>query len=233
MTNIPQILGGYNIIKLKPLNYGVLKGKISHSCSSCINFSIFDSWFQSWTKQDLDETQKKELNLSDEKIKDIQKWTESKYDNLANLFRNLQEAKEFKNLFLKSVPNLEIYSINFSEKDANLLIEEFAENVGTENYNYNKGDFVLRKNLLNSIPENQNEKFLGFDIIGIECDGSFHSFLCNNASNKLKEKFGLDLNEFGLYDEIEDTDELRKFLTNEDYFEPVPYYICKVKKVVE
>ena len=181
----------------------------------------------------VDETQKKELNLSDEKIKDIQKWTESKYDNLANLFRNLQEAKEFKNLFLKSVPNLEIYSINFSEKDANLLIEEFAENVGTENYNYNKGDFVLRKNLLNSIPENQNEKFLGFDIIGIECDGSFHSFLCNNASNKLKEKFGLDLNEFGLYDEIEDTDELRKFLTNEDYFEPVPYYICKVKKVVE
>ena len=215
------------------MNFGFLKDKISHTCSSCINFSIFDSWTQSWVKQSLDESEKQELNLSDEKIKEIKKWTESKFDNLPNLFQNLQDAKEFKNLFLNNVPNLEIYSINFSEIDTYLLINEFAEEVGTENYNCNNGDFVLRKNLLNKIFENENEKFIGFDLIGVECDGSFHSFLCGDTSEILNEKFGLTLNEFGLFDKIIDTIELREFLKNEDYFEPVPYYICKVKKLNE
>ncbi|MGX9987611.1 hypothetical protein [Soonwooa purpurea] len=182
MTNIPYYLGGYNIIKLKPIDFGILNGKISHTCSSCINFSIFDTWTQSWVKQGLDENEKKELNLNDEKIEKIQKWTESKFDSLANLFTTFEDAKEFKNLFLKDICDLEIYSINFSETDANLLIKEFGEGIGTENYNYNNGDFVLRKNLLNKFLENPNETFLGFDIIGVECDGSFHSFICNDAS---------------------------------------------------
>lgn len=230
MENILHYLGGYNIIKLRPMNFGVLQGKISHTCSSCINFSIFDSWTQSWAKQDLDKTLKDELDINEEKIKEIQKWTEAKFDNLANLFPTLRDAKEFRNLFLKDIPDLEIYSINFSKKDTNLLIEEFAEGFHANDYNYNNGDFVLRKNLLNKIPENSNEKFIGFDLIGVECDGSFHSFLCSNASEKLNNQFGLELNEFGLYDEISDTPELRELLRDENYFEPVPYYICKVKK---
>ncbi|AZA48517.1 hypothetical protein EG346_10110 [Chryseobacterium carnipullorum] len=119
MTNIPHYLGGYNIIKLKPISFGALQGKTSHTCSSCINFSIFDSWTQSWVKQNLGKTQQAELNINDEKIKEIQKWTEAKFDNLANLFPTLEDAKEFKNLFLENIPDLGIYSINFSEIDAN------------------------------------------------------------------------------------------------------------------
>ncbi|AZA48516.1 hypothetical protein EG346_10105 [Chryseobacterium carnipullorum] len=87
--------------------------------------------------------------------------------------------------------------------------------------------------MLNKIPENSNEKFIGFDLIGVECDGSFHSFLCNNTSENLNIQFGLELNEFELYDEVFDTPKLRKFLGDENYFEPVPYYICKVKKLIE
>ena len=111
MNNIPYYLGGYNIIKLKPLSFGILKGEISHTCSRCINFSIFDTWFQSWAKHDLEEHQKKKLNLDDVKIKEIKKWTESRFDTLANLFHNLEEVKEFKSLFLKDVPNLKIYRV--------------------------------------------------------------------------------------------------------------------------
>ena len=232
MINIPYYLGGYQIIKLKPINYGALKGETANTCSGCINFSIFDSWAQSWTKQNLDQEQKQELKLDEQKIIEIQKWTEAKFENLANLFTNLEDATAFKNCFLSDIPDLEIYSINFSEKDKNLLIEEFAEGMNTETFNYNNGDFNLRKNLLKNFPENKDEIFLGFDLIGVECDGSFHSFICTNASEELKVKFGLGLNEYGLFDTINDSDELRNFLLDEKFFEPVPYYICKVKKLI-
>jgi len=232
MTKISYYLGGYNIIKLKPIDFGFLNGKISHTCSSCINFSIFDSWTQSWVKQNLDDNEKSQLKINDEKILEIQNWTDSKFQNLAKLFPNLDLANEFKNLFLKDIQDLEIYSINFSETDSNLLIEEFREGFHTNDYNYNNGDFILRNNLQKKISENHNEKVMGFDLIGVECDGSFHSFHCNDASEILNVKFGLKLNEFGLYDEISDTIELREFLKDEDHFEPVPYYICKVKKVI-
>ncbi|MGX9987610.1 hypothetical protein [Soonwooa purpurea] len=46
------------------------------------------------------------------------------------------------------------------------------------------------------------------------------------------EKFGLQLNDNGLFENIPESEELRNFLRNEDYFEPVPYYICKVKKLI-
>ena len=229
MNKIPYYLGGYNILKLKPINFGILEGKISHTCSSCINFSVFDSWFQSWTKQNLDENQKRELNLDDKKIQEIQEWTESKFDNLANLFTNLEEAKEFKSKFLNDIPNLEIYSINFAENETNLLIEDFAEGININDYNYNNGNFVLRENLMKRIPENQNEEFLGYDLIGVDCDGSFHSIICYNP-DEIEQKFGLQLNENGLYNKINETPELRKFLNNE-VFDPLPSYICKVNKV--
>ena len=59
--------------------------------------------------------------------------------------------------------------------------------------------------------EKDDEILLGFDIIGVECDGSFHSFHCNAMSSILKENFNLILNKFGLYDEIIDSNELKKF----------------------
>ncbi len=231
MNEVQYYLGGYQIIKLKPLNYGTLKGEIVHTCSSCINFSIFDSWCQSWTTDNLSDKDKAVLNLNENKIKEIQQWTNENFDNIPNLFPNLEYAKEFKNKFLSKSNDLEIYSINFSEKDTNLLIDDFRENFHNNDYNYNNGNFCLRNNLLKKTHEKNDEILLGYDIIGVECDGSFHSFHCNDMSSILEQKFNLILNEYKLFDEIKNLKELRHFLEDDNYFEPVPYYICKVKKI--
>ncbi|MBW8359148.1 MAG: hypothetical protein K0M63_05010 [Weeksellaceae bacterium] len=229
MNSTTYYLGGYNIIKIKPINFGTLRGKISHTCSSCINFSVFDSWTQSWVNQKLNDVQKSELKLNDKKILEIQNWTDSKFQNLANLFPNLELAEEFKDLFLNNVSDIEIYSINFSEKDTNLLINDFDENYKASEYNFNNGDFILRKNLMKKTPENPKEKFLGYDLIGVDCDGSFHSIICYN-SDEIENKFGLKLNKNGLYDTVNETTEFRDYLT-EKIFDPLPAYICKVNKV--
>ena len=233
MNETEFYLAGYQILKLKPLEYGSLKGQIIHTWSSCINFSIFDSWCQSWTKDKLSNQDKFDLNLNDENIKKIQKWTDEKFENISNLFPSLELAIEFKRKFLNNKADFIIYSINFSEKDSNLLFNDFREDFHKNDYNYNNGNFCLRKNLLKKNHEKDDEILLGFDIIGVECDGSFHSFHCNDMSSILKEKFNLILNKFGLYDEIIDSNELRNFLKDDYYFEPLPYYICKVKKVIE
>ena len=69
MNETEFYLAGYQILKLKPLEYGSLKGQIIHTWSSCINFSIFDSWCQSWTKDKLSNQDKFDLNLNDKILK--------------------------------------------------------------------------------------------------------------------------------------------------------------------
>jgi hypothetical protein len=54
-----------------------------------------------------------------------------------------------------------------------------------------KGLFGLRENLQKKIEEKDDptEKFLGYDFIGVENDGSFHSFYCRNIRDKIVDKF--------------------------------------------
>jgi hypothetical protein len=54
-----------------------------------------------------------------------------------------------------------------------------------------KGLFGLRENLQKKIEEKDDptEEFLGYDFIGVENDGSFHSFYCHNIRDKIVDKF--------------------------------------------
>ena len=66
------------------------------------------------------------MNLNDENIKKIQKRTDEKYEKISNLFPSLELAIEFKRKFLNNKADSIIYSINFSEKDSNLLFNDFV-----------------------------------------------------------------------------------------------------------
>ena len=88
------------------------------------------------------------MNLNDENIKKIQKWNDEKFENISNLFPSLELAIEFKRKFLNNKADFIIYSINFSEKDSNLLFNDFREDFHKNDYNFNNGNFCLRKNLL-------------------------------------------------------------------------------------
>ena len=110
--------GGYYLIKRKPIDFGSDKGKIVGTCSSCINFSIFDNWCLSWMHDKLDRKEKKILKLTDEKIQEIQKWTDSRVENGSNVFPDLKTAQEFKKKFFNSRNDIEIFGMYFPEFDA-------------------------------------------------------------------------------------------------------------------
>ena len=225
--------GGHYLIKTKPIDFGADKKKVVGTCSRCINLSVFDNWCLSWMSDKLDRKEKIELGLTDQKIEEIHKWTDSRFDNGSNVFPDLKTAIEFKDLFFNLINDIEIFSLFFSETDTDLLISDFSEGNNTTEFNYNNGDFGLRKNLIKRKEEGQdpNEELLGYDFIGVECDGSFHSFYCHDITNTLIDKFSLTLNSFGLFDKPEHPTEIREYLNEpQTGLEPVPWYLVKVKR---
>lgn len=68
-------------------------------------------------------------------------------------------------------------------------------------------------------------------MIGVESGGNFHTFHCHNLANELGKKFGIELNEYGLIKEITNQKEIIDYMNDaENGFEPVPWYLVKVKK---
>jgi hypothetical protein len=182
----------------------------------------------------LDNNEIIDLGLTDQKIEEIQKWTDTRFENGSNVFPDLKAAIEFKSQFLESRPDIEVLGLSFSETDTNLLLEEFAEGKNIEEFNFNNGNFGLRNNLIKRIEEKDDifEELLGYDFIGVECDGSFHSFYCHDITNELIDRFTLTLNENGLFDNPERPIEIREYLNDpKTGLESVPWYIVKVKRL--
>jgi hypothetical protein len=223
--------GGYFLVMTNPIAFGQDNAKIALTCSGCINTTVFDFWCISWTNTKIDPKQKNQLGLTNEKIVEIQGWTDDKINKgliqWGNAFPDLETAVTLKKLFFSDLDNIDIYSIYLSETDAALLIEDFR----TESNN--NVDYSLRHNLLKRITETQNpnEEFLGFDMIGVERDGGFHSFYCHDITQELINKFSLDINEYGLFSTIPKPDLVREYLNAEETgLEPVPWYIAKTKR---
>ena len=123
--------------------------------------------------------------------------------------------------------SLQIY---LSTTDSEALIKEF------NNEEDNQGKFGLRQNLLVKTEETDSpsEILLGYDLIGVEIDGTYHSFYCNNATQELIDRFNLELNENGLFKKIEDWTPVKEYLNDDSNgFEPVPWYVAKTKLVTQ
>lgn len=226
----PYYLGGYYLMKPKPIDFGADKEKIALTCSGCINTLVFDYWCM--TSGGPDEQEQLLLGLNKEKITSIKNWTNEKYINgtikYGNTFPDLQTAKTFKKLFFSELNDVNIYAIYLSETDTNRSIENFATEPN------NQGDCGLRHNLEKRIEENINEseEFVGYDFIGIEGDGGFHSFYCHDINNDLISRFSLKINRYGLFDKIEDATAIKAYLNNPAApVEPVPWYIAKTKRL--
>jgi hypothetical protein len=227
-------LGGYYLIRQKPIDFGSQLHKTVFTCSNCINESLLDDWSYSWTTNNNSEIEniKIEYHLSDENIKAIRQWVDKAFNEKRigwiNIFNDLVTAKEFRDTFFSHFSDVLLIGVYFSEMEITDLLTDFKPR--EENY----VQLGLYENLMNKIPEVESarETFIGFDIIGIEMDGSHHTFHCHDISAVLVEKFGLETNEFGLFKEIENVQSIAKYMNaDENGYEPVPWFVCKEKLV--
>lgn len=231
-----KYIGGYFLIKPRKANCGSLKGKTISTCSSCINDSLYDSWAISWTEP-IDhqiETLRTELEISEEKQKEIQKWVDQRFEEervgWLEVFQDLETVTEYSNSFFSHIDEKEIMKVIFPENEANAFLEEFKPR------NEKEGVAGIYQNLImqtENTSDNSEDEFLGYDLIGVEYGGAgFHTFHCHDLTNDLTDKFGLKVNEKGLIESVVNEKELVDYMNDEENgFEPVPWFLVEIFKI--
>jgi hypothetical protein len=234
MTDIKRkyYLGGYYLTVLRSKTYGNNKGVLIFTCSNFINDNIVDDWSYSWTtdnNRQINEV-KKNYQFSDTQIDQIRNWVDNKHNEnklgWINVFTDLETAIEYKNNFFPNFSDIKVMALYFEENERKDILNEFKPQ------SEKNGEIGLRLTLLNEIEENDKEKFLGYDYIGVENGGSFHTFHCHDIGKELSDKFGLTLNKYGLFDSNLNSKQVLNYLNDEENgCESVPWFIVKTKLV--
>ncbi|MCU4580255.1 hypothetical protein KTJ32_04475 [Acinetobacter gyllenbergii] len=227
-------LAGYHLIQLKSANLFKNVPSRIFTCSSCINDHLVDRWSYSWVLKTQDEIQeiKSKLSLTNEQFHLLENWVNDLHQkNLlgwANVFQDIQTATQYKERFFKNHADIYLLSLYVDGDYRSDILEIFASS------SEHVGEIGIYQCLKKGIREDciPDEKLLGYDYIGLEVSGDFHSFHCHDLSKNLVEKFDLTLNEFGLFEEPSKSDQIEAFLNdNPNGFEAVPWGIAKVKLV--
>ncbi len=230
MTEEKYYLGGYYLTKLKPKTSGADSGTVVYTCSECINDNLISDWSYSWAadNKNIEEYRKKYL-LSDTAVLSIQTWVNCAFDEgkvgWVNVFTELEAALEYRRKFFGHLPDIIVMALYFDEVERATIIDNFAPQG-------NLGEIGLRMMLMKEIAETDDELLLGFDYIGIEFSGYFHTFHCQNIGTDLASHFNLSLNRYGLFDRALNSKQILDYLHDEkNNFEFVPWFITKVKLV--
>jgi len=232
----PFYHAGYYLIKMRPIHFGSEVSKRVFTCSTCINVSPLDYWSYSWTTKNNEgiDKIKEEFQLDDEKITSIRVWIDRAFEEKRigwpNVFFELETAREYSQTFFSHLLEKRIYGVYFSEPETTDLLAEFDP----KKVDY--GSIGLFDGLQKRVPESlsSGETFIGFDIIGIECSGDFHTFHCHDISKDLTGRFDLKLNDYGLFEDSENWKSVTNYMNDEkNGFEPVPWFVCKTTLVNE
>ena len=225
-------LGSYYLYKIEPADYGSIKGSKIFTCSNCINSSYLDSWSISWAEdgKNIKDDIRKEFKLSEQRINEIHNWTDNKLEKnkigWINTFSDQKTVLDYKKSFFSEEKDLQILSINFPETEKNKALNILSPT------NEKSGEIGIYQNLKKEIQENTKEERLGFDLIGIEPGGDFHSFHCHDLKNDLISKFKIEINNKGLIQEDKNWKEMVNYMNkSENGFEPVPWFFVKVNRV--
>ncbi|ULQ61003.1 hypothetical protein K7I13_07050 [Brucepastera parasyntrophica] len=219
-------LGGYYVMALVPQEYENYKNKLICSCSHCINKNLVKLFSGIFYLDEQDNNYAVKYGRNNKNSKMIEKWVEDNYTNSIrwpDVFLRKEYAEDF-NFFFDSFSEVKRFSIYFDENETNRLIKYFKPKNKSEN------EIGIYQILDKKIKENNDELLLGYDLIGMEISGDFHSFHCHSIEEELSNKFGIRINEYGLFDECSDWDPVLKALNNQEIgCEPVPWFVVKVK----
>jgi hypothetical protein len=201
--------------------------------SRCINEHLVNIWSYSWTKnKDKNVKEVKEnFRISDKDIDLIRTWVDKNHDEdklgWVNVFTDLNTALEYRATFFPHLSDIKVFALYFNERERANLLDQFKP------HSKGMGEIGLRLTLSKGIEEKKNDQFLGFDYVGIEFSGDFHTFHCHDLGGELTGKFEITLNEYGLFDSDKNSDQVLAYLNNEkNGCELVPWYVAKTKLVV-
>ena len=143
----------------------------------------------------------KKLNLNQEEFKTLNSRVTDMLDKneleWPNIFLDISAARQFYSKYLNHLPEIKLLSFALSEPYLSEYLEENKHKTG----NNGCGAYTLlqRRQLVDP-----TAIIRGFEILGEEYGGGFHTFFCNNLQKAYVKKLGLTLNTNGLLDNYED-----------------------------
>ncbi|MGD9588872.1 MAG: hypothetical protein AB7Q37_02600 [Pyrinomonadaceae bacterium] len=227
-------LGGYYLVLLRPTSFGASPGRLINTASECLSENLIGHWAYPWDKPARKDSAGAEaaLNLEKSKVDAIREWVGAKTTansiGWQSVFLDVQTAIEYRERFFPDLDGVSLLGLYFSENESAEILNEFKpESKGS-------GEIGIYQMLLKQLPEveGSRQKLLGFDLVGIEYGGDFHSFHCHDMAGELSNRFGLVLNRFGLFNEVSDWQPVLDYMNDEETgCEPVPWFAVKVKLI--
>lgn len=134
-----------------------------------------------------------------------------------NFFSSLEYARAFVRQFqLSSEAGPTLLGLGIRDADCHLVLDEF------------EGCFSFGAMTDSTLPiERAGGDMLGWEPLGIECSGTFHSWLCNGIEKAAADKFGIRPANNGLLSEETQAVMIADAINaGELSGEPVPWYAC-------
>jgi hypothetical protein len=175
-----------------------------------------DGGTRPWTLADVPE----ELELTEPGFNDLRSWVEKSLSSLdlgwPNVFQNLRAAREFKRRFMPALPGVRLIGLVIAADDAKEFTPDYEE-------------AGKRMTASRRLPPDDAGVFLGFDVLGVEDSGSFHTFSCNGLEKDFAEKLGVTFNDYGLIPNQDQALTAAEYADrDETVAEPVPWRAVKL-----
>jgi len=198
--------------------------------STCIVESYPDSWALPWVETTPDEVRQvlESLSLDESGFADLRSWVERAIEERAlgwpNVFFTLAAAAEFKSRFLRALQGVRLLGLSIANDVAAEFVREQCPPEGHDGSGvWTKISGSVRSTLHSS------SRLLGFDVLGAEQDGSFHTIACNGLEQQLSEALGIPFNASGLIPDYSSAVAACEFMNREDVgAEPIAWYPFRV-----
>ncbi len=196
--------------------------------STCIVESYPDSWALPWAATTSDELRQIQalLGLKDSEFAELRSWVLRAMDDekfgWPDVFFSLNAAREFRHRFLTAVKDTRILGLSLARDVA----EEFLRDEAPQEGHGGSGVWTM---LRRGAQLNRPASPLGFDVLGAEYGGAFHTFSCNGLEQDFNKKLGITFNRYGLIDDYPTAITASKYTNQDDVgAEPVAWYPFRV-----
>lgn len=169
---------------------------------------------------------REKLKLNESDFEDLRKWEDQSFDlgfGWPNVILDLMFAREFNRRYLQAIRGIHLLGMCITTDDA----EKFNKHIVYWSKG-RTGESGFQKIFSRRLPCVHAGAFLGFDVIGLEWSGEFHTFSCNDLAKDYVEKLGITFNAHGLIPDETMAFAAAEYTKREETgAEPVPW--CAVK----
>lgn len=191
--------------------------------SGCIAPFMPDVWSISWASGNHVEKEHAcgAFGLRASQLPKLTQWVNSRVDEkkigFPNVCMSLEVARELMAMFLPHDPNVVLLGIGLHRK---FVDEILNDNASDSDIPADDGDDTPRSGVYESLrqakPLGDGGDVLGFELLGYEHTGAFHSWLCNGLEKKLHRAIRIKPNQHGFIPSAADAEKGARYIRRND-----------------